>query len=485
MVLGTLEDGGEEETDLEIRQRMPPETPLLTTDEAAIGPQAEPEADEQSPPKPAEGSPPPEPPAPAPSMSEAILDEYDYERPKRGDVRKGVVVSVGPEEIVVDIGAKRECLVQSSDLEKLGSEAVAQIHEGDEVSVYIVKPENREGHLIGSLYLAQMEDDWTHAEELERSGEIFEAKVTGQNRGGLLVPFGRLRGFVPASHLVGTGSSTADRSKMLGHWLGRTLPFKVIEVNRRRNRLILSYRAARRQWRSQQKRNLLEELQEGDVRRGIVSSLASFGAFVDLGGADGLIHISEMAWYRVEQPSDVLQVGQEVDVYVLRVDRERGRIGLSLKRLQPDPWTLVEAQYRPDQLVEVKITKLVDFGAFAELEKGIEGLIHITELADPTPVRADEIVLPDEVCLARVLRVDAQNRRIGLSLKAVDPAEFEAWQASRMASEATEPEEAAEPEEESASTSEAAQAPEVSSGTDLEGDSPTPSGAEGGEGGTG
>jgi len=378
-------------------------------------------------------------------MSEAMLHEYDYERPKRGDIRKGVVLSVQPAEIVIDIGAKRECVIAASDYQKLGAEALAEIHEGDEVSVYIVKPEDREGHLIGSLYLAQMEDDWTHAEELERSGQVFEAKVSGQNRGGLLVPFGRLRGFVPASHLVGTRGDATNRPPSLNHWIGKTLPFKVIEVNRRRNRLILSYRAARRQWRSEQKKSLLDDLAEGDVRRGVVSSLASFGAFVDLGGADGLIHVSEMAWYRVEHPSEMVQVGQEVDVYVLRVDSERGRIGLSLKRLQPDPWSLVEGKYSPDQVVEGRITKLVDFGAFAEIEKGIEGLIHVTELADPTPIRPEEVVLADEICLLRVLRVDAANKRIGLSLKAVDPADVEAWQAKRAA--ATSPDQATEPGE--------------------------------------
>ncbi len=365
---------------------------------------------------------------PHPTMSEALLAEYDYERPKRGDIRKGIIVSMQPSEIVVDIGAKRECIIANSDYQKLLSEAAGELHAGDEVSVYIIKPEDRDGHLLGSLYLAQMEGDWARAEALEASGEIFEARVSGQNRGGLLVPFGRLRGFVPASHLVGPSSRDGDQPVALTHWIGKTLPFKVIEVNRRRNRLILSYRAARRQWRPQQRESLLETLHEGDTRKGIVSSLASFGAFVDLGGADGLIHISELAWYRVEHPSDLLKVGQEIEVYVLRVDPSRGRVGLSLKRLQPDPWTMVEGKYAPGQVVEVRITKLVDFGAFAEVEKGIEGLIHASELADPAPARVGDAVQPGEVHLAKVLRVDAENRRIGLSLRAVTPEEQAARQ---------------------------------------------------------
>ncbi len=405
-------------TDLQESERaLPLEAPAMASQEEVAAEGTEPEASAEAQ-------------TPGMGMSEALLAEYDYERPKRGDVRHGTIVSIQSSEIVVDIGAKRECIVAASDFQKLGEEAIAALNVGDEVAIYIVKPEDRDGHLVGSLYLAQMEEDWAQAEAYEGSGEIFEAEVTGQNRGGLLVPFGRLRGFVPASHLVGSSGDGASQPLVLNHWIGKTLPFKVIEVNRRRNRLILSYRAARRQWRSQQRESLLESLHEGDVRRGVVSSLASFGAFVDLGGTDGLIHVSELAWYRVEHPSHLLQVGQEVEVYVLRVDPQRGRVGLSLKRLQPDPWSLVEGKYEPGQAVQVRITKLVDFGAFAEVEPGVEGLIHITELAEPAPVRAEEIVQPGEVHLVKVLRIEAQSRRIGLSLKAVTPEELQAWQAA-------------------------------------------------------
>lgn len=418
-----VQEGGNS-TDLQETGRInPAETPLFVTQEANGGQAAEAPAEQEASLK-AQAS--------GPTMSEALLAEYDYDRPKRGDIRKGVVVSLQPAEVIVDVGAKRECVVAASDYQKLQAESGCELHAGDEVPVYILKPEDRDGHLVGSLYMAQMEQDWARAEEYEASGQVFEAQVSSQNRGGLLVPFGRLRGFVPASHLVGSGSSeTTEEPLVLNHWIGKTLPFKVIEVNRRRNRLILSYRAARRQWRSQQKVNLLETLQEGDVRTGIISSLASFGAFVDLGGADGLIHVSELAWYRVEHPSELLKVGQEVQVYVLRVDPSRGRVGLSLKRMQPDPWTLVDGKYVVGQTVQAQITKLVDFGAFAEIEKGVEGLIHVTEMADPAPSRPEEAVQTGEVCLAKVLRVDAQNRRIGLSLRAVTPEELDAWQASR------------------------------------------------------
>ena len=462
MVLETPPDVGDHSADLqEVERPAPQDTPLLSASIPPAGQEsepAEPAATEQAPPV----APPPESQAPEATMSQAILEEYDYELPKRGDIRTGVVVSIQPTEMIVDIGAKRECVVAASDLQKLGGDAASRFQVGDQVSVYIIKPEDREGHLVGSLHLAELERDWARAEEIEKSGQVFEARVSGQNRGGLLVPFGRLRGFVPASHLVGVNTDATERSVSLGHWVGKTLPFKVIEVNRRRNRLILSYRAARRQWRSQQKRSLLEELRQGDVRRGVVSSLATFGAFVDLGGADGLIHVSELAWHRVGHPSEVVHMGQEVEVYVLRVDEARGRIGLSLKRLQPDPWTLVEEKYRPGQLVPGRICKLVDFGAFAELEPGIEGLIHTTELADPPPVRPEEIVEPGELHLLRVLRVDPVGRRIGLSLRAVDPAEAKAWQAQRAATPPPAP--ASEPADEAQPQTDAEPADDLTAG---------------------
>ncbi|MGQ9684227.1 MAG: 30S ribosomal protein S1 [Anaerolineae bacterium] len=430
MVLETHVDGSEGAANLEVEPFPPPEAAQFTAPDATL--QAPPaqgsDPDAQALPEDDSGS----------ALAQVMLEALEQGQPKRGELWQGVITAVRPTELVVDVGAKRQCVVSASDYQKLGSEFTATLREGAKVTVYIIKPEDREGHLAGSLYLAQLEADWNRAEEMERSGEIFEARVSGQNRGGLLVPLGHLRGFVPASHLVGTTSSEeAQRPAALSYWIGKTLAFKVIEVNRRRNRLILSYRAARRQWRSQQRRSLLDEIHEGDVRRGIVSSLANFGAFVDLGGADGLIHISEMAWYRVEHPSEVLQVGQDVEVYVLRVDGARGRVGLSLKRLQQDPWSVAESKYRPGQLLEATIVKLVDFGAFAELEKGVEGLIHITEMAEPAPTRPEEVVQPGDRRLLKVLRVDAQNRRIGLSLKAVTADEAERWSVERAGAQPT------------------------------------------------
>ena len=260
--------------------------------------------------------------------------------------------------------------------------------------------------------------------------------VAGYNKGGLIVRLGKVRGFVPASQLT-TRRQRAQGETLSGEDLraqlvGQKLQLKIIELDRERNRLILSERAAMREWRRQQKAQLLADLREGDIRRGEVISLCDFGAFVDLGGADGLVHLSELSWRRVAHPSEVLKVGDEVEVYVLNVDRERKRIGLSLKRLQPDPWTQAVNKYTVGQLVEGTITKLVKFGAFARLsDDDIEGLIHISELSDQHVTHPKEVVKEGDVLTLRVIRVDAQRRRIGLSLKQVASGEYaEAdWQA--------------------------------------------------------
>jgi len=218
--------------------------------------------------------------------------------------------------------------------------------------------------------------------------------------------------------------------------VGHEIPLKVIEVNQRQRRLILSERAAWREWRKAQKERLLEDLQEGDVRKGTVTSLTNFGAFVDLGGADGLIHISELSWDRGKRPEDVLQVGQEVEVKVIHVDRERKRIGLSLKQLKPDPWESIEDRYVIGQYVDVEITNLTKFGAFARLEEGVEGLIHISELSEENIEHPSQVVQPGQVVTAQIINLDGQRRRVGLSLRRVPEhlrGDFEAIEESAAA----------------------------------------------------
>jgi small subunit ribosomal protein S1 len=273
--------------------------------------------------------------------------------------------------------------------------------------------------------------------------EIIEEEITGFNKGGLLIQFGQIQGFVPASQVISMrrGSQGQDYQQALQDLVGEELPLKVIEVDHRRRRLILSERQARREWRQAQKEEFLEELEESQIRTGVVTSFCDFGAFVNLGVMDGLIHISELSWKRVDKPSDVLELGQEIEVYVLSVDRERERIALSLKRLQPDPWEEAAGKYQEGQLVECVITNVVRFGAFARLEPGIEGLVHISELAEGPVREPEDIVQVGERLLLKVIRVDMERHRIALSLRQVTADDRASWY---LASE-PEPEEEEEP----------------------------------------
>jgi len=348
-------------------------------------------------------------------------EEYDYREPEPGDIVEGVVVRKSNSEILVDLGLKREAIVTSRDIDRMPRADLDAIQVGDTVNVFVTAREDDEGLRIVSINLAMMQEDWQRAEEMAESGKIFEGEVISYNKGGVIVPFGRLRGFVPASQLVsGARQSFQDRLQGL---VGKTLKLKVVEVNVRRRRLIFSERAAMREVEQEQKEKLLETLQPGDVRKGIVTNLQPFGAFVDLGGADGLIHVSELAWHRVKHPRDVLEVGQEVEVYILKVDRENDRIGLSLKRLQPDPWSQVTQKYVVGDVVEAEITNLTEFGAFARIEDGIEGLIHISELHTGNVEHPREVVHRGQRVQVRIISIDTERQRIGLSLKRVNDEE--------------------------------------------------------------
>jgi len=360
----------------------------------------------------------------AQAMAELLENAYTFRMPNRGDILEGTVVKIDPDQILVDIGFKTEGVVPGAELERIKPETIKV---GDQVLVYVVNPGDKSGNVVLSLTRAQLERDWRNVEKLFESGEIFEATVTGYNRGGLIVHLGKVRGFVPASQLssVTQEGDEGGQSEDLAKLVGQKLKLKIVELDRERNRLILSERAAIREWRRQQKERLLAELQEGDILRGEVSSLCDFGAFVDLGGADGLIHLSELSWGRVSHPSEVLKVGDEVEVYVLKVDRKERRIGLSLKRLQPDPWSQVEERYSVGQLVEGTITKLTNFGAFARLKDDeIEGLIHISELSDERITHPKEVVREGDVLTLRIIRIDPERRRMGLSLRKVAAAEY-------------------------------------------------------------
>jgi small subunit ribosomal protein S1 len=271
----------------------------------------------------------------------------EYERPRRGEVHESTILSVGESDILVDLEGKRDGVVQLRDLQMLEDEYRESLEVGDEVPVYILKEVGPNGNVVASIKKGLENADWLRAQDLYENGEVVKAEVIDVNRGGVLVQFGRLRGFVPNSHL--TSIPRGLRGKRLkeekSELVGETLPLVVIEVKQRRRRLILSERVANKRQREQ----LLEELAEGDIRTGIVQNIVDFGAFVDLGGVDGLIHISELDWDFVEHPKDVLSIGDEVEVYVLEVDRERERIALSRKRVIPQHYVEEEAEEETQQ----------------------------------------------------------------------------------------------------------------------------------------
>jgi small subunit ribosomal protein S1 len=367
-------------------------------------------------------------------MGEYLTDGYDYQAPRRGDIRSGVVMEANDQGLVVDIGSKREGWVPAEDLQRLDEETRSEIEPGATFPVFVLRPEGREGNPILSIYQARLRADWLKAEEMMESGEIYEGEVAGYNRGGLIVRFGKIRGFVPSSHIVGLPKRLREeqRRQRLSEMIGQRLGLKIIEVDRQRRRLILSQRRALRAWQELQRERVIDQLTEGETRRGTVTSITSFGAFVDLGGADGLIHVSEMSWGRVDNPRQVLKVGEELDVYVLDVDRQRKRIALSLKKLQPDPWTIVDDHYRVGQLVEGRVTRVLDFGAFVEVDLGIEGLLHASEMIGTPELNPSDIVRPGEVLPVKVIRIESRRRRLALSARQVRRSEWERWMAERQ-----------------------------------------------------
>jgi small subunit ribosomal protein S1 len=358
-------------------------------------------------------------------------EEFDLNSPRRGEVRTGTIARITESDILVDIGYKSEGLIPSRELERLPQEKRDELVVGKEVTVYVLRAGGTDGTILLSIARAEEERDWLEAERLLKTKEIFEGVISGYNKGGLIVKLGRLRGFVPASQVSMARRWRADGDSAEQRWgkmVGEPIVSKVIEVERKRNRLILSERAAAREARDVLKERLIEELQPGEIRTGHVISLADFGAFVDIGGADGLVHTSEISWKRIGHPRELLKVGQEVKVKVLGVDPEQKRISLSIRELEEDPWDKIIQQYKEGQLVEGTITKLTKFGAFASLKTvddyELEGLVHISELSDRHIVHPREIVNEDETLTLRVIKVDRRRRRIGLSLKKVDSPEY-------------------------------------------------------------
>ncbi|HKZ55615.1 MAG TPA: S1 RNA-binding domain-containing protein [Anaerolineales bacterium] len=343
-----------------------------------------------------------------PEDLELFLSQVDaFANTRKGDLLRGRVISHQPFGMVIDLGLKRDGVVPREDLERLPPDEPLP-KPGDEVAVMVVVPLDEEGNLLVSLAQARESGDWLLAQRMMEDEDILEAVPRGFNRGGLTVPFGRLRGFAPASHLseVPRGVDEETRVHYLEKMIGRRLPFRIIEVDPQRQRLVLSERKAIRQWRQEQKSRILEELREGEIRKGTVTSLREFGAFVDIGGADGLIHVSELSWQRVEDPAKVLHIGQEVEAMVIRLDRQGNRIGLSLKRLLPNPWQEARGRITIGQCLSGRVSYQSAGGTYVRIEGGLDGLLK--------PNHAQESLFTEGEIRVRVAGFDPERERLDL-----------------------------------------------------------------------
>jgi small subunit ribosomal protein S1 len=357
---------------------------------------------------------------PAADMATLLEESEDYRSPHRGEIVEGVVMGWDRDGALVDIGAKSEGIILRHEMQSLAGDAESKLKSGDKVMVFVIQPDSADGQITLSLDRARGEQGWLTLQQLHDSAETFEAQVTGYNKGGLLVNVEGVNAFVPLSQVtcVRPDRSREDGvSASLAEAVGMNVRLKVIEINRRRNRVILSERAAQQEWRSQQKERLIQELREGEIRKGIVSSVRSFGVFVDLGGADGLAHLSELSWDRDKSPMDLFKVGDEVDAYITKIDEDNKKIALSLRRAQPEQWDAVVDKYQEGRVVTGLVTKLVTFGAFARIEGPVEGLIHVSELVDRRIGHPKEVVREGDLLPLKIVRIERDRHRLGLSLR--------------------------------------------------------------------
>ena len=349
----------------------------------------------------------------------ALLEMEDAQpgQLRRGEIVEGMVMGASPDGLIVDVGTKTEAVIPQNEMLSLGVDGAAKLKAGDTVRVMVLQPSSSEGHAIVSLDRARGEEGWDTLAVRHESGEIFEAQVTGHNRGGVLVNVDGVNAFVPLSQIDSVRRDDPDAANQLANLVGKPIRLKVIELNRKRNRVILSERAAMAEVRKGQKDRVLEELEEGQIRTGRVSSITDFGVFVDLGGADGLAHMTELTWERGKKAKELFTVGDEVQAYILKIDRENKKISLSLKRAQPEKWDSTVNRFVVGQILIGRVTKLMAFGAFVRLDGPVEGLIHISELSNRRIQHPKDVVKEGDVVPVKLVRIEKDRHRLGLSLR--------------------------------------------------------------------
>ena len=394
-------------------------TPVAITEaEVADAPAAE---------EPEEEAPAPVVPRAEPTTMEELLAEQDADIRsfKHGDVVEGTVVRIDRDEILVDIGAKSEGVVSNRELYGRHAESAPALAVGDVVLVYVLQPESQEGHVVLSLRRAGLERKWRSMQEQFEAGAIIDAPVIDHNKGGLIVDCG-IRGFVPISQIVDfprrpqndqPRDAAQEIAEKLQPYVGRKMRLKILEVNRKANRLILSEKVALYEERREKRDELFSSLQVGQKVTGTVRSIAPFGVFIDLGGIDGLVHKSELSWNKVNNPDSGYRVGEQVEAEVIDINHERGRISLSIRKLQPDPWHSTVADFKVGDVIDGTVTKLVNFGAFVRVRDGLEGLIHISELSHQRVAHPGDVVHEGQTLKLKIISLDSERHRLGLSLK--------------------------------------------------------------------
>jgi len=345
-----------------------------------------------------------------------------------GDVVEGVVVHIDKEGVLVDVGTKSEGIIRPGELSSRPAQSMEDVVKvGETIEVYVVQPENDEGYLVLSKKRADFEKAWERVQQAFEEGKTINAMVTDRVKGGLVVDLG-IRGFIPGSH-VGSGNV-----KNLDRYVGQSLPLKVIEVDRERRKVVLSHRQAYEEERAKQREETVGALREGEVQEGTVRRVTDYGAFIDLGGIDGLLHVSEMSWTRINHPSDVVKVGQKLQVMVLKMNLEAGRVSLGLRQILPDPWSEVTSKWKVGDIVTGNVSRLVPFGAFMQMDHGIEAIIPNSELSHKRVKRPEEVVNVGQEVSAMVIDIRPEERRMTLSIKRIQPneerEEYESYQST-------------------------------------------------------
>ncbi|MCD6425240.1 MAG: S1 RNA-binding domain-containing protein [Anaerolineales bacterium] len=360
-----------------------------------------------------------------PGWFQDFVDHYDIDKPQQGDMLKGTILDIQDSSIVLDVGFKRDAIIPGQDLERVDSDIRDNLSIGDEIFVSVIRTPMGDDDLLVSLQRGLTYKTWIKADELAQSNEQIELEVVDQNRGGLLVAYDNLRGFIPNSHIpaIRRGTSTQRAGEIKSEMIGKTLPLKVIEVDQKERRLVFSARVVQKG----QRLKRLNEIEIGTVLKSRVVNVVDFGVFVDLGGVDGLVHKSEIDWERIPHPSKMFKLGDEIEVKIIGIDKEKERVSLSRKILLPNPWLKNLEKFQVGDLVEGLVVSVLDFGAFVELAEGFQGLVHISEIGYANTEDPKAVVKKGDPVLVKIMSIDPERERISLSMRRVPISEQMEW----------------------------------------------------------